>query len=98
MPLFYRALATRLVYEGDDPVQLVIDVLLQMQQADAATITTTPSEGGLTMFNVEEAARKLGLAQMTRARLCHLFRFLGVEPTGQSNPRSCRRASACSMS
>ena len=50
--------ATRLVYEGDDPVQLVIDVLLQMQQADAATITTTPSEGGLTMFNEVSMRRR----------------------------------------
>ena len=29
--------ATRLLNEGDDPVQLLIDVLLQTQQADAAT-------------------------------------------------------------
>ena len=72
--------ATRLVSEGDDPVQLLIDVLLQTQQADAAT--EAPAEGGLTMVDVEEAAQKLGLAQMTRARLRHLFRFLGVQPTG----------------
>ena len=72
--------ATRLVSEGDDPVQLLIDVLLQTQQADAAT--EAPAEGGLTMVDVEEAAQKHGLAQMSRARLRHLFRFLGVEPTG----------------
>ena len=72
--------ATRLVSEGDDPVQLLIDVLLQTQQADAAT--EAPAEGGLTMVDVEEAAQKRGLAQMTRARLRHLFRFLGVQPTG----------------
>ena len=72
--------ATRLVSEGDDPVQLLIDVLLQTQQADAAT--EAPAEGGLTMVDVEEAAQKLGLAQMSRARLRHLFRFLGVQPTG----------------
>ena len=72
--------ATRLVSEGDDPVQLLIDVLLQTQQADAAT--EAPAEGGLTMVDVQEAAQKLGLAQMTRARLRHLFRFLGVQPTG----------------
>ena len=72
--------ATRLVSEGDDPVQLLIDVLLQTQQADAAT--EAPAEGGLTMVDVQEAAQKLGLAQMTRARLRHLFRFLGNQPTG----------------
>ena len=77
--------ATRLVSEGDDPVQLVIDVLLQTQQADAAT--EAPAEGGLTMVDVEEAAQKRGLAQMSRARLRHLFRFLGVEPTGAIKPK-----------
>ena len=77
--------ATRLVSEGDDPVQLLIDVLLQTQQADAAT--EAPAEGGLTMVDVEEAAQKLGLAQMTRARLRHLFRFLGVQPTGAIKPK-----------
>ena len=77
--------ATRLVSEGDDPVQLLIDVLLQTQQADAAT--EAPAEGGLTMVDVQEAAQKLGLAQMTRARLRHLFRFLGVQPTGAIKPK-----------
>ena len=77
--------ATRLVSEGDDPVQLLIDVLLQTQQADAAT--EAPAEGGLTMVDVEEAAQKRGLAQMTRARLRHLFRFLGVQPTGAIKPK-----------